>query len=85
MTQQFAWDRGAERVIAVDYITNRLHHSKKINRTETFDFTQYDDMGETLKELTKGGADVVIDCVGMDGKKSPLEWAEQKLKLQGEL
>lgn len=83
MTQQFAWDRGAERVIAVDYITNRLHHSKKINRTETFDFTQYDDMGETLKELTKGGADVVIDCVGMDGKKSPLEWAEQKLKLQG--
>ncbi len=40
-------------------------------------------MGETLKELTKGGADVVIDCVGMDGKKSPLEFVEQKLKLQG--
>lgn len=54
-----------------------------MNRTEIFDFTQYDDMGETLKELTKGGADVVIDCVGMDGKKSPLEYVEQKLKLQG--
>lgn len=40
-------------------------------------------MGEILKELTKGGADVVIDCVGMDGKKSPLEYIEQKLKLQG--
>ena len=40
-------------------------------------------LGETLKELTKGGADIVIDCVGMDGKKSPLEWVEQKLKLQG--
>jgi S-(hydroxymethyl)glutathione dehydrogenase / alcohol dehydrogenase len=26
---------------------------------------------------------VVIDCVGMDGKKSPLEYVEQKLKLQG--
>jgi len=40
-------------------------------------------MGEHLKEITKGGADVVIDCVGMDGKKSPLEYIEQKLKLQG--
>lgn len=83
MAQQFAWKKGAERVIAVDYFDYRLRHSKKMNQTETFDFTQYDDMGETLKELTKGGADVVIDCVGMDGKKSPLEFMEQKLKLQG--
>jgi S-(hydroxymethyl)glutathione dehydrogenase / alcohol dehydrogenase len=83
MAQQFAWKKGAERVIAVDYFDYRLRHSKKMNHTETFDFTQYDDMGETLKELTRGGADVVIDCVGMDGKKSPLEYVEQKLKLQG--
>jgi S-(hydroxymethyl)glutathione dehydrogenase / alcohol dehydrogenase len=83
MAQQFAWKKGAERVIAVDYFDYRLQHSRKMNNTETFDFTQYDDMGETLKELTKGGADVVIDCVGMDGKKSPLEFVEQKLKLQG--
>ncbi|MEC2076442.1 zinc-dependent alcohol dehydrogenase [Metabacillus fastidiosus] len=83
MAQQFAWQKGAERVIAVDYIENRLEHSNKINKTEIFDFTKYDDMGETLKELTKGGADIVIDCVGMDGKKSPLEWAGQKLKLTG--
>ncbi len=73
MAQQFAWQKGAERVIAVDYFDYRLKASKKLNHTEIFDFTQYDDMGETLKELTKGGADVVIDCVGMDGKKSPLE------------
>ncbi|MFP3888423.1 zinc-dependent alcohol dehydrogenase [Priestia filamentosa] len=83
MAQKFAWQKGAERVIAVDYFDYRLNHSKKMNKTETFDFTQYDDMGETLKEMTKGGADVVIDCVGMDGKKSPLEYVEQKLKLQG--
>ena len=83
MTQQFAWKKGAKRVIAVDYFDYRLNHSKKVNQTEIFNFTQYDDMGETLKELTKGGADVVIDCVGMDGKKSPLEYVEQKLKLQG--
>ncbi|KZN96539.1 MULTISPECIES: zinc-dependent alcohol dehydrogenase [Aeribacillus] len=83
MAQKFAWMKGAERVIAVDYIGYRLNHAKKINKTEVFDFTAYDDMGEILKETTNGGADVVIDCVGMDGKKSPLEYIEQKLKLQG--
>lgn len=83
MTQKFAWQKGAERVIAVDYIDYRLNHAKKVNKTEVFDFTKDTDMGETLKEITKGGADVVIDCAGMDGKKSPLEFIEQKLKLQG--
>jgi len=83
MAQQFAWKKGAKRVIAIDYFDYRLNHSKQVNQTEVFNFTEYDDMGETLKELTKGGADVVIDCVGMDGKKSPLEYIEQKLKLQG--
>lgn len=83
MTQKFAWLKGADRVIAVDYFDYRLEYARKMNHTEAFDFTKYDDMGETLKEITKGGADVVIDCVGMDGKKSPLEFIEQKLKLQG--
>ncbi|GIO27937.1 zinc-dependent alcohol dehydrogenase [Ornithinibacillus bavariensis] len=83
MTQQFAWKKGAERVIAVDFIQYRLAHSKRMNKTEVYDFTQDKDMGETLKEITKGGADVVIDCVGMDGKKSPMEFVGQKLKLQG--
>lgn len=83
MAQKFAWMKGAKRVIAVDYIQYRLHHSKQMNQTETFDFTKQDDMGEHLKEITQGGADVVMDCVGMDGKKSPLEYIEQKLKLQG--
>lgn len=83
MAQEFAWKQGAERVIAVDYIANRLEHSKRVFKTETFDFTEHEDMGETLKELTNGGAEVVIDCVGMDGKKSPMEYVGQKLKLQG--
>ncbi|MHC0036280.1 zinc-dependent alcohol dehydrogenase [Pseudoneobacillus sp. C159] len=83
MAQKFAWMKGASRVIAVDYLNYRLDHAKKMNKVETFEFTEYPDMGEHLKEITKGGADIVIDCVGMDGKKSPLEWLEQKLKLQG--
>ncbi|GAA0381955.1 zinc-dependent alcohol dehydrogenase [Bacillus horti] len=83
MAQKFAWMLGAKRVIAVDYVDYRLEHAKVTNHVETFDFTKFDDMGEHLKEITQGGADVVIDCVGMDGKKSPLEFVEQKLKLQG--
>ncbi|MCL7746105.1 zinc-dependent alcohol dehydrogenase [Halalkalibacter alkaliphilus] len=83
MTQKYAWRKGAKRVIAVDYLDYRLNHAKKTNNVETFDFTEFPDMGEHLKEITSGGADVVIDCVGMDGKKSPLEFIEQKLKLQG--
>ena len=73
--------KGAERVIAVDYFDYRLNHSKKMNQTEIFDFTQFDDMGETLSELTKGGADVVIDCVGMDGKKVTTRVCREKVKI----
>ncbi|MGD6943395.1 zinc-dependent alcohol dehydrogenase [Cytobacillus gottheilii] len=83
MAQKFAWLEGASRVIAVDHLPYRLQHAAATNKVETFDFTDYPDMGEHLKEITKGGADVVIDCVGMDGKKSPLEYIEQKMKLQG--
>lgn len=83
MVQKFAWMLGASRVIAVDYEEYRLKHAKKINHVETINITDFDDTGEHLKEITGGGADVVIDCVGMDGKKSPLEWIAQKLKLQG--
>ncbi|MDV2684192.1 zinc-dependent alcohol dehydrogenase [Alkalihalophilus lindianensis] len=83
MTQKFAWMHGAKRVIAVDYLDYRLRRAKAMNQVEVFDFAAFEDMGEYLKEITHGGADVVIDCVGMDGKKSPLEFLEQKLKLQG--
>lgn len=83
MTQKFAWMKGAKRVIAVDHLDYRLNHAKLTNDVEVYDFTKYDDMGAYLKEITQGGADVVIDCVGMDGKKSAVEKIEQKLKLQG--
>ena len=39
--------------------------------------------GEYIKEITHGGADVVLDCVGMDGKMSGIEKVETLLKLQG--
>ncbi|NMO98217.1 zinc-dependent alcohol dehydrogenase [Paenibacillus lemnae] len=83
MTQKFAWMKGAKRVIAVDHVPYRLRHAEKTNKVETINFKEFDETGKYLRELTSGGADVVIDCVGMDGKKNPLEAIGQKLKIQG--
>ncbi|RAJ01363.1 S-(hydroxymethyl)glutathione dehydrogenase/alcohol dehydrogenase [Paenibacillus pabuli] len=83
MAQKFAWMKGAKRVIAVDRLPYRLDKAKRMNDSEVFNFEDYDDMGEHIREITQGGADVVIDCVGMDGKKSALEEIGQKLKIQG--
>lgn len=83
MTQKFAWMQGASRVIAVDEIPYRMELAKKMNNVEIVDFSKHDNTGVLIHEITQGGARVVIDCVGMDGKKSPAEAAQQKLMLQG--
>jgi S-(hydroxymethyl)glutathione dehydrogenase/alcohol dehydrogenase len=36
-----------------------------------------------MKEITHGEADVVIDCMGMDGVMSKIEEIETMLMLQG--
>ncbi|ERI90094.1 GroES-like protein [Clostridiales bacterium oral taxon 876 str. F0540] len=82
LAQKFAWLHGAERVIAVDYIDYRLEHAKRYNKVETVNFEQHKNTGEYLKEITHGGADIVIDCVGMDGKMTPMEFVGSGLKLQ---
>ncbi|MCS7464124.1 glutathione-dependent formaldehyde dehydrogenase [Paenibacillus doosanensis] len=83
LAQKFCWLKKAGRVIAVDYVDYRLQHAKQTNQVETIHFEQYPNVGQHLKELTKGGADVVIDAVGMDGKMSDLEFLASGLKLQG--
>lgn len=83
LTMKWAAFHGAKRIIAVDYIDYRLEHAKKYNGVEVVNFEQYDNTGEYIKEITHGGADVVIDCVGMDGKMSTFEKIETVLKLQG--
>ncbi|MCQ2969499.1 MAG: glutathione-dependent formaldehyde dehydrogenase [Clostridium sp.] len=75
--------KGAKRVIAVDNVRYRLEHAKKYYGVETINFEDYDNTGEYIKEITHGGADVVLDCVGMDGKMSAIEKVETMLKLQG--
>lgn len=83
LAQKFAWYKGAKRVIAVDYIDYRLQHAKRTNKVEIVNFEQHQNTGEYLKEITKGGADIVIDAVGMDGKWTPMEFLASGLKLQG--
>jgi S-(hydroxymethyl)glutathione dehydrogenase/alcohol dehydrogenase len=83
LAQKFCWLMGAKRVIAVDYVDYRLEHAKRTNKVETVNFEQEGNIGTHLKEITKGGADVVLDCVGMDGKMTPLEFVATGLKLQG--
>ena len=61
----------------------RLKHASKYGGVETINFEDYDNTGEYIKEITHGGADVVLDCVGMDGKMSGIEKVETLLKLQG--
>lgn len=83
LVQKFCWLKGAKRVIAVDYIDYRLQHARRTNSVEIVNFEQKENIGNYLKEITTGGADVVIDAVGMDGKMSALEFLASGLKLQG--
>lgn len=83
LTQKFAWQKGAKRVIAVDYVDYRLDHAKRTNKVETFNFEKQTQLEQHLKEITQGGADVVIDCVGLDAKKSIADRVETALMLQG--
>ena len=81
-TIKWAFFFGAKRVIAVDRVGYRLDHATRYG-AETVNFEEHDYTGDYIKEITSGGADVVIDCVGMDGKMSTFEKIETALKLQG--
>jgi S-(hydroxymethyl)glutathione dehydrogenase/alcohol dehydrogenase len=83
LTQKFCWLKEAKRVIAVDYIDYRLEHAKRTNKVETVNFEHGENIGNHLKEMTKGGADIVIDCSGMSGKMTPLEALASGMKLHG--
>ncbi|OPG16106.1 zinc-dependent alcohol dehydrogenase [Ferroacidibacillus organovorans] len=82
LAQRFSWMEGAARVIAVDRLDYRLAHAKRTNHVETIHFERQQHTGDMIKEMTRGGADVVIDCVGLDGKMNPIEVVESALKLQ---
>lgn len=82
LTMKWAAFKAAKRIIAVDWVDYRLHHARKYPGVETVNIVDHNDTGEYLKEITGGGADVVIDCVGLDGKKTAIETLETVMKLQ---
>jgi threonine dehydrogenase-like Zn-dependent dehydrogenase len=76
---------GAERVIAIDRIPERLAMAHS-SGAQIFDYSQDDDVVEVLKQLTGGrGPDACIDCVGMEAHGHDLvafvDTAKQRLRL----
>lgn len=61
----------------------RLEHAKGYKGVEIINFEDHDNTGKYIKEITSGGADVVLDCVGMDEKMNAIEKVETMLKIQG--
>ncbi|HEV2802215.1 MAG TPA: zinc-dependent alcohol dehydrogenase [Pyrinomonadaceae bacterium] len=61
-----AWLLGAERVIAIDRVPERLEMARTEGRAETLDFDD-EYIFDKLKEMTGGrGPDACIDAVGME-------------------
>ena len=57
---------GAERIIAIETVPERIALATKFGATDIIDFKK-EDVFERIKEISKGeGADSVIDCVGME-------------------
>ena len=57
---------GAERIIAIETVPERIAMARRAGATDVIDFAS-EDVYERIKEISKGeGADSVIDCVGME-------------------
>jgi threonine dehydrogenase-like Zn-dependent dehydrogenase len=82
MAGRIARHRGAERVIGVDKVPERLRMAER-HGIETVDLGTVDDLPDALVDLSGGrGADAVIDCVGLEADGSLLDAILQKTKLQ---
>jgi threonine dehydrogenase-like Zn-dependent dehydrogenase len=78
---------GAERVIAIDRIPERLRLAQRQWKAEILNYDEVDDTFEAIKEMTGGrGPDRCIDAVGMEGHghtiDAKLDRVKQAMKLQ---
>jgi threonine dehydrogenase-like Zn-dependent dehydrogenase len=68
---QSAWMLGAERVIAIDCIPERLELAKQFGRAETINFKD-EDVFDALMVMTRGlGPECCIDAVGCEAHVGP--------------
>jgi len=79
MCARMAKHLGAERVIGVDIVPERLEMARR-NGIEVLNSSEHEDVAETIKEFTGGrGPDAVIDAVGMEAHGSPVASIAQKV------
>jgi threonine dehydrogenase-like Zn-dependent dehydrogenase len=81
-----AYMLGAERVIGIDRVPERLQLARDFAKAETINFEEVD-AGEALKEMTGGrGPDACIDAVGLEahgmGVEGFLDEAKQAVRLE---
>jgi threonine dehydrogenase-like Zn-dependent dehydrogenase len=72
MACRIARHRGAERVIGIDLVPERLERARR-NGFDVLAVERRDDLVEAVRALTDGrGPDAVIDAVGMEAHGSPV-------------
>ncbi len=77
---QSAWLLGAERVIAIDRIPERLAMASDWSRAETLNYEDLD-VADALRTMTGGrGPDACIDAVGMEAHGSGLVATYDRIK-----
>jgi threonine dehydrogenase-like Zn-dependent dehydrogenase len=77
---QSAYLLGAERVIAIDHVPERLQMAQEKSHAETIDFSGTD-VVEVLKEMTGGrGPDICIDSVGLEAEGHFMDNYYDKIK-----
>jgi threonine dehydrogenase-like Zn-dependent dehydrogenase len=82
MCARIALHQGAERVIGVDEVPERLALAAKYG-VETIDFRAVEDLKDVVLDLTGGrGVDSAIDAVGMEAGGSRLDSILQTTKVQ---
>ncbi len=80
MAQQSARILGAERVIGIDRIPERLALAERLG-SEVINYEQTDSVTDLLKEMTGGrGPDACIDAVGMEAHDSGIGYAYDRVK-----
>ncbi|WP_247731691.1 zinc-dependent alcohol dehydrogenase [Halovivax limisalsi] len=81
MAQHSAALMGAEQVIGIDRLPERLRLARNEAGSETIDYTDVDGVVDALKSMTGGrGPDACIDAVGMEAHGSGLSHAYDRAK-----
>ncbi len=81
MAARIALHKGAERVLGIDQVPERLAMAER-HGVETIDFGSVGDVVEIVRELTDGrGVDRAIDAVGMEAEGGPVSRFLQTAKL----